>query len=308
MRVLVKEMDGIPDMECEATIASELKIFRSLSDIVDHVPSFLYLDKNGISISYFIDKKEVKSARNLEIFKREFQCRSFGDLSYIVNEQAGMPSIQNYEKLLAIPSVVLNYKYLEDGVHHIIFNFSRKDLERFSELIMELKELLPGFSIAYLGENRGISRTLDIIKNVPGLSYSSMKLEYDPDKIGEIMKYKWIRKIRYNTPHSVTDAFYKFEDKIPKIEGLNVVSEKHNLAQLNTHGDEMLNKIDYLEPVIMECQKNEVGVMYFDSIVMTSFYNNYLKNVMADLKILGDANIEVRKAGPLGEFLGYQVD
>ena len=124
MRVLVKEMDGIPDMECEATIASELNIFRSLSDIVDHVPSFLYLDKNGISISYFIDKKEVKSARNLEIFKREFQCRSFGDLSYIVNEQAGMPSIQNYEKLLAIPSVVLNYKYLEDGVHHIIFNFS----------------------------------------------------------------------------------------------------------------------------------------------------------------------------------------
>ena len=308
MSVLVKEMDGIPDMECEATIVSELKVFRSLSDLVDHVPSFLYIDKNGVSISYFIDKKEVKSARNLEIFKREFQCRSFGDLSYIVNEQAGMPSIQNYEKLLAIPSVVLNYKYLEDGVHHIIFNFSRKDLERFSELIMELKELLPGFSIAYLGENRGISRTLDIMKKVPGLSYSSMKLEYDPGKIGGIMKYKWIRKIRYNTPHSVTDAFYKFEDKIPKIEGLNVVSEKHNLAQLNTHGDEMLNKIDYLEPVIMECQKNEVGVMYFDSIVMTSFYNNYLKNVMADLKSIGEGNVEVRKAGPLGEFLGYSVD
>ena len=70
----------------------------------------------------------------------------------------------------------------------------------------------------------------------------------------------------------------------------------------------MPNKIDYLEPVIMECQKNEDGVMYFDSIVMTSFYNNYLKNVMADLKSLGEGTIEVRKAGPLGEFLGYQVD
>ena len=308
MTVLIKEMDGIPDMECEVTIASELKVFRSLSDLVDHVPSFLYLDKNGISISYFVDKKEVKSTRNLEIFKREFQCKTFGDLYYIVNEQSGMPSIENYEKLLAIPSVVVNYKYLQDAVHHIIFNFSRKDLERFSELILELKGLLPGFSIAYLGENRGISRTLDIMKKVPGLSYSSMKLEYDPEKIGGIMAYRWIRKIRYNTPHSVTDAFYKFEDKIPRIDGLNVVSEKHNLAQLKTHGDEMLNTIDYLEPVIMECQKNEDGVMYFDSIVMTSFYNNYLKNVMADLKSLGEGNVEVRKAGPLGEFLGYSVD
>ena len=108
----------------------------------------------------------------------------------------------------------MNYKYLHDSVHHIIFNFSRKDLERFSELILELKGLLPGFSIAYLGENRGISRTLDIMKKVPGLSYSSMKLEYDPEKIGGIMRYKWIRKIRYNTPHSVTDAFYKFEDNM----------------------------------------------------------------------------------------------
>ena len=308
MNVLVKEMDGIPDMECEATIASELKVFRSLSDLMDHIPSFLYLDKSGISISYFVDKKEVKSMRNLEIFNREFQCRTSGDLYYIVNKEVGMPSIENYERLLAIPSVVVNYKYLHDGVHHIIFNFARKDLERFSELILQLKENLPGFSIAYLGENRGISRTLDIMKNVPGLYYSSMKLEYDPKKLGGIMDYKWIRKIRYNTPHNVTDAFYKFEDKIPKIDGISVISEKHNLAQLKTHGDEMAVSIDYLEPVIMECQKNDDGVMYFDSIVMTSFYSNYLRNVMADVKALGMGNVEVRKAGPLGEFLGYSID
>ena len=106
----------------------------------------------------------------------------------------------------------------------------------------------------------------------------------NPGKIGGIMKYKWIRKIRYNTPHSVTDAFYKFEDKIPKIEGLNVVSEKHNLAQLNTHGDEMFNKIDYLEPdlsnpLILHYSSNLTWIIFqlHAGVAQTrNFYHNKL--------------------------------
>lgn len=298
-------MDGIPEMECEATIVSELKIFKALSELADHIPSFIYKDEKGISISYFFEMKSVKSQRNLDLFSREFECRAYGDSYFIVSEEGTMPSIAIYGKLLSIPSVVVNYKYLKDGVHHIIFNFSKKDLENFSLFIMELKENTPGFSIVYLGENRGISRVLDIMKEVPSFYYSSMRIHLAPEEMQGIMKHKWVRRMRYNSPHVVTDAIYKFEDQIPEIEGINILSEKNKVAQLKTRGPKLRETIDYLEPVRMECQKNDGETMYFDAVVLSSFYGEYLKNVIDDARKLNISDVTIRKAGPLIDFLGF---
>ncbi len=77
------------------------------------------------------------------------------------------------------------------------------------------------------------------------------------------------------------------------------------MAQLESRDRKLREKIDYLEPVRMECQKNDGETMYFDAVVLSSFYGEYLKNVIDDARKLNISDVTIRKAGPLVDFLGF---
>ncbi len=208
------DLDPIGDMQCVFSVKSSIPFLVDSRKFPISFSEHLYFTENGVE-EYINVPSYLKNDNEYNIFIKRMQVSEVGSNMVFKLSSDDYPEMETLRDLIKIPSVIIDYKYVEGGYHKIIFTFHHSHIQEVSKFIFDARKKFKFGVPEYFGPNRGINYVLEKAQTSGSIIAGAITLN-SPKKESEFMKElfstKWVRRARYTDGSNRCDYLYRIPD------------------------------------------------------------------------------------------------
>lgn len=243
--MLVRDIDRKLDMRVILRVRQNTELFDLTKEIKGKFPVFLFgRDGETWMSTYF--PKEPKNNK-LEIALKKYHGIEKENSFVIDSRINNVKDLRIINKLMEIPSFIINRSDMNNGFLNIYAKFHSSQLPMVSEDLSDYTEDMENSRVEWLGPNPGIMKTMDLINSeypvslvtyiigLNGEDRTISELAHNVDSMAEIknsnMKNGKFKAVLYSNSASAG-----------LIEGVNAISKDEGIFELET-GNDILDMI-----------------------------------------------------------------
>jgi|GEM_PF-1758013 hypothetical protein len=243
--MLVRDIDRKLDMRVILRVRQNTELFDLTKEIKGKFPVFLFgRDGETWMSTYF--PKEPKNNK-LEIALKKYHGIEKENSFVIDSRINNVKDLRIINKLMEIPSFIINRSDMNNGFLNIYARFHSSQLPMVSEDLSDYTEDMENSRVEWLGPNPGIMKTMDLINSeypvslvtyiigLNGEDRTISELAHNVDSMAEIknsnMKNGKFKAVLYSNSASAG-----------LIEGVNAISKDEGIFELET-GNDILDMI-----------------------------------------------------------------
>ena len=161
--MLVRDIDRKLDMRVILRVRQNTELFDLTREIKGKFPVFLFGRDGEIWMSTYFPK-EIKSNK-LEIALKKFRGIEKENSFVIDSRINNVKDLKIINKLMEIPSFIVNRSDMNNGFLNIYARFHSSQLSMISEDLSAYTEDVENSRVEWLGPNPGIIKTMDLINS-----------------------------------------------------------------------------------------------------------------------------------------------
>lgn len=203
--------DPIGDMQCVFSVKSSIPFLVESRKFSRNFSEHLFFTEKEVG-EYINIPSTLKGDQGYNIFLKRMQVSEMGSLTVFKISSEEYPEMEVFRELLKIPSVVIDYKYIEGGYHKTIFTFHHSQMNEVSRFIFNARRILGNGLPQYLGPNRGLNYVLENAvkaEKVLRVVFSMKAPIADSDQTKALYSAKWARRLRYTDGHFKNESLYR---------------------------------------------------------------------------------------------------
>ncbi|MCL4341590.1 MAG: hypothetical protein M1431_05820 [Candidatus Thermoplasmatota archaeon] len=219
--MLIDEINNRLDMECTINVKTNMRIFQFKTFEKSPIPVSLTIG-NGLVEDLFYLSDVNEDDRELQIFLRESKAVRSGNLWVFKLTNQDYESLTLFADLVAIPSVVINYKMIVSKTHVINFRFNSSDLVEVTRFLSKATDSFRNFEIVYLGESSGVRSIFNDLNKILPLYYLSVRVHVPDSDMALVSRasIKWTREQKYKSTDNSYYAVYYFDEPVSQPPGI----------------------------------------------------------------------------------------
>ena len=288
--LLIDRIDRFLDMECTINVKTEMRMFQFKTFATTPVPASLTIGTGHVEDLFYIPDIS-RDDRDMQMFLKESGATRSGDLMVFRVNEFDFDPLLLFEDLVAIPSVVINYKIFMAGTHIINFRFHSSNLDQVTNFMSRAFSAFKNFEITFFGKTKGVRNIFAELNRILPLYYLSLTVHV-PDTDIELVSrasIKWIREQKYKSKDGDYSAVYYFDGPVKKDPGLlTVIDEEHGIycrkSQSRIISQYMADFISQSYPSFLEIQSLSENQITIETIVSSGVVSQHLltlKNLVA---------------------------
>ncbi len=138
--------------ECTINVKTEMRMFQFKTFATTPVPASLTIGSGHVEDLFYIPDIS-RDDRDMQMFLKESGATRSGDLMVFRVNEFDFDPLLLFEDLVAIPSVVINYKIFMAGTHIINFRFHSSNLDQVTNFMSRAFSTFKNFVIDNHGWN-----------------------------------------------------------------------------------------------------------------------------------------------------------
>ena len=238
--MLVRDIDRKLDMRVILRVRQNTELFDLTREIKGKFPVFLFGRDGEIWMSTYFPK-ETKSNK-LEIALKKFRGIEKENSFVIDSRINNVKDLKIINKLMEIPSFIINRSDMNNGFLNIYARFHSSQLSMVSENLSVYTEDIENSRVEWLGPNPGIIKTMDLINSeypvsvvtyiikLNGEDRTMSELAHNVDSMAE-MKNSQMSDGKFKA------VLYSNSASAGLIEGVNAISKDDGIFELETGND-----------------------------------------------------------------------
>lgn len=285
--MLLPEIDPIGDMQGVISLQSDIPALELSKKFRFKFSEHLYFTKDEVAEYLYVPVSMRKDFETM-IFLNEMKAVEEGGLVIAKISSRDHPEMEIFRGLINIPSVVLDYKLLDGGVHKTYFSFHHSHLREVSEFLFEARKKIGPFIPEYLGKSQGFAWLLETQVSTEPMYHLEASLKVPQEELGkeeQVFKGTWLRRPRFSSGDTIADSLYRVHEwNRPDKSGVfEEISEEENIYRALSGS--ALSKLytkslaENFDPLICQYQKFDGEFLTMGGIVSRS----YLKTMMSIL-------------------------
>ena len=177
--MLIRDIDKKLDMRLVLKVRQSTELFHATSELGLKLPSYVYgVDGTAWISTYF--PKNIKG-NSVNLLLNKFNAVEKED-AYVVDSRINnVKDLAVVNKLMDLPSFVINRADISRGFLNIYSRFHSSDLENVSDLLAEYTSDLENSRVEWMGPSPGIMRTMDLINSEYPVSLVTYEFRLDID-------------------------------------------------------------------------------------------------------------------------------
>jgi hypothetical protein len=177
--MLIRDIDKKLDMRLVLKVRQSTELFRATSELGMKLPAYVYgVDGTAWISTYF--PKNIKG-NSVSLLLNKFNALE-KDESYVVDSRINnVEDLAVINKLMDLPSFVINRADISRGFLNIYSRFHSSDLEKVSDLLAEYTSDLENSRVEWMGPSPGIMRIMDLINSEYPVSIVTYEFSLDID-------------------------------------------------------------------------------------------------------------------------------
>ena len=177
--MLIREIDKKLDMRLVLKVRQSTELFHATSELGLKLPTYIYGVDGTAWISTYFPKNIKGNSVNLLLSKFNAVEK---EESYVVDSRINnVKDLAVINKLMDLPSFVINRADISRGFLNIYSRFHSSDLEKVSDLLAEYTSDLENSRVEWMGPSPGIMRTMDLINSEYPVSLVTYEFRLDND-------------------------------------------------------------------------------------------------------------------------------
>ena len=219
--LLIDKIDKNLDMECTINVKTTMRLFQFKTFEKSPIPVSLTIG-NGIVEDLFYLSDVNEDDRELQMFLRESKAVRSGNLWLFKLSNQDYEPLELFAELVAIPSVVINYKMFMSRVHILNFRFDSSDMVQITKFLAKATDYFKNFEIVYLGKSSGVKSIFSELNKILPLYYLSVSLHVPDSDMGLVSRasIRWTREQKYKSTDDSYHAVYYFDGPVNLTPGL----------------------------------------------------------------------------------------
>lgn len=219
--LLIDEINNRLDMECTIKVKTSMRLFQFKTFEKSPIPVSLTIG-NGLVEDLFYLSDVNEDDRELQIFLRESKAVRSGDLWVFRMSNQDYDSLSLFAELVAIPSVVINYKMLVSRTHVISFRFDSSNLVEITSFLAKATDSFKNFEIVYLGKSSGVKSIFNELNKILPLYYLSVRMHVSDSDMDLVSRasINWTREQKYKSTDNSYYAVYYFDGPVNQPSGI----------------------------------------------------------------------------------------
>ena len=238
--MLVRDIDRKLDMRVILRVRQNTELFDLTREIKGKFPVFLFGRDGEIWMSTYFPK-ETRSNK-LEIALKKFRGIEKENSFVIDSRINNVKDLKIINKLMEIPSFIINRSDMNNGFLNIYARFHSSQLSMVSENLSVYTEDIENSRVEWLGPNPGIIKTMDLINSeypvsvvtyiikLNGEDRTMSELAHNVDSMAE-MKNSQMSDGKFKA------VLYSNSASAGLIEGVNAISKDDGIFELETGND-----------------------------------------------------------------------
>ncbi len=206
--------DPIGDMQCIFSVKSSIPFLVESKRFPVNFSEQIFFTEETVG-DYISIPASMQSDFEYSIFLKRMNVSEIGSQIVFKISSDEYPEMEIFRDLIKIPSVVIDYKYVEAGFHKTMFTFHHNHLLDVSRFMFKARRTLGNGMAEYLGPNRGfdfvLQKALKADKVVAGI-ISLEAPENESEEIGRLFACPWTRRLRYSNGLSSDDFIYRIDE------------------------------------------------------------------------------------------------
>jgi len=176
--VLVKDIDSKLDMRLVLKLRQDNEFFNSSSQIDTKLPIYIFrAEDNSTWMSIYFPKVEKNPKISLII--KKFNAVEKEE-SYVIDSRINnVKDLAIIDKLMNLPSLVINRSDMKGGYMYVYARFHNSDLVRVSDLLSEYVSDRDNSRLEWLGPSPGIMKIADMVHSDYSIALVTYSVKVD---------------------------------------------------------------------------------------------------------------------------------
>ncbi len=301
-----EDTDPVGDMQCVFAVKSSIPFLVESRKFPFSFSEHMYFTDKAVG-EYINVPSYLKKDYEYSIFLKRMQVSEMGDLSVFKITSDEYPEMEIFRELIRIPSVAIDYKYIEGGYHKTVFTFHHTHAMEVSRFIFNARKALGNGIPEYFGSNRGLNYTLEKASKAERLVSGVVSVKppvSDSDQMKALFATRWIRRLRYTTWENSNDFLYRVDDSA-KLSGeiFKSVSEKEKIytattaSKISVFYSKMLS--EHYNPMFYQYHEFDGTLLRICGIISESYGRTFLGIVSDTVKNFPKYDIRVAYLSPI---------
>ena len=283
-----EDPDPIGDMQCLFSVKSSIPFLVESKKFPVNFSEHIYFTEEAVG-DYINIPSSLKEDFEYNIFLKRMKVSEMGSQTVFKISSDEYPEMVIFRDLVKIPSVAIDYKFIEGGYHKTILTFHHTHLTDVSRFMFKARKTLGNGIPEYLGPNRGFNFVLEKALKAERVvaCIISMKAPVSESKeMNHIFSSKWTRRLRYSNSNLNNDFLYRINTAVTSDNNIfEVISRKDGIYRATTASEVSLfySKLlfEHYNPMFYQYHEYDGNTLRICGAVSQS-YERTLLNVVSD--------------------------
>ena len=226
--MLVRDIDKKLDMRLVLKLRQNIEFFDATNDIDVKLPVYIFRSQDNTTWMSVYFPKDAKNPR-ISLILKKFKAVSKEDTSVIDTRINNVKDLAVIEKLMDLPSFVINRSDMSKGFLYVYARFHHSDLPRVSNLLSQYTSDKDNSRVQWLGPSPGIMKIADLVNSEYPISFVTytVKVSRRTRVLYELSKEHGIIaevKNARSKKHGFSVILYSDHDLTGKINGVKQIS------------------------------------------------------------------------------------
>lgn len=282
--MLLSEIDPIGDMQGVISLVSDIPALQLSRKFNFKFSEHMYFTKDEVAEYLYVPISMRKDFETM-LFLNEIKAVEEEGLLIAKISSRDYPEMDEFRKLIEIPSVVIDYKLLDKGVHRTYFSFHHSHLREVSEFLFNARKRIENLMLDYIGASRGLAWLIEAAVSTEPLYHVEASLDVPKTEISradQVFNGNWIRRPRYTSGDEEADALYRMRDDGHS--GVSAIFQtiSQDDAIYRARGGSALSRyysktlVENFDPLICQYQRYENGTLLMGGVVSKSYFKTIL--------------------------------
>lgn len=221
--MMFRDLRPLTDMQGIFSVRSDISVLELTRKFNFRFPEHLFFTESEVGEYLYIPASQKKNFESTILINKMKAAEKDGVLVARIGS-GEHPEMEVLRRLIEIPSVAIDYKVLDNGVHRTYFSFHHSDLKQVSDFLLESRKSIPQLLPEYLGPAMGISRILDEAAPLEAMYFVVTSVNVPPEELGRessLFSHPWVRRRRFLSGTLPPDFLYRIDGDIPVEFGRN---------------------------------------------------------------------------------------
>ncbi len=208
-----EDPDPIGDMQCLFSVKSTIPFLVESKKFPVNFTERIYFTEEAVG-DYINIPSSLKVDFEYNIFLKRMRVSEMGSQTVFKISSDEYPEMEIFRDLVKIPSVAIDYKFIEGGYHKTIFTFHHTHMTDVSRFMFKARKALGNGLPEYLGPNRGINFVMQKALKAESVMAFVISLKApasESEEIDLLFSSKWTRRLRCSNSDLNNDFLYRID-------------------------------------------------------------------------------------------------